>query len=90
LVENLLGKLMFGKVSSRWVKNVTVDFSMELTHDTILWHIYILVILTFAFFWQEVIYLFIYLLFIYVFSFLNTMIICVFFFQGQEETGLGF
>jgi len=36
LVENLLGKLMFGKVSSRWVKNVTVDFSMELTHDTIL------------------------------------------------------
>jgi len=27
LVENLLGKLKFGKVSSRWVKNVTVDFS---------------------------------------------------------------
>lgn len=27
LVENLLGKLMFGKVSSRWVKNITVFFS---------------------------------------------------------------
>jgi len=27
LVENLFGKLMSGKVSGRWVKNVTVDFS---------------------------------------------------------------
>jgi len=58
---------MFGKVSSRWVMNVTVDTYMELTHDNILWHIYILAILN-LYILLAGSYLFIYYLSMYFFS----------------------